>query len=197
MRSQTSLGILMGAALLLALQGAAIAHPGHPLGGFATGLAHPATGLDHLLALIGVGLWSSQLGGRLRWLLPTTFLTALVAGGALASVSGGGVSIEIALAASVLAIGLLVATARKMTLPSAVAWVALFAAFHGYAHVAEIPAAASPASYLFGLLTASALLLAAASCAGFILANERRRILARAAGIAIAACGAMLLLGVL
>src|SRR5687768_3353260 len=91
------------AALATLVSTAAFAHPGdHSHLGFATGFAHPFTGLDHLLAMVAVGLWASQLGGRAVWLLPLTFPVVMAAGAALGF---GGVAlpgVEIGITASVL-----------------------------------------------------------------------------------------------
>ncbi len=77
--------VLLGAgALLLVLSDAAQAHPGHGSGGgFGAGFLHPVSGIDHILAMVAVGLWASQVGGRAVWMLPTTFVTLMVGGGLL------------------------------------------------------------------------------------------------------------------
>ncbi|MEY4489878.1 MAG: hypothetical protein RIQ79_2386, partial [Verrucomicrobiota bacterium] len=135
---------LPAAALLFVSK--AYAHPGHEgdHGGgltwdFSGGFMHPLGGLDHVLAMVAVGIWAAQLGGRARWAVPAAFMAALAAGAALGS---GGMALgwmEQAVAASVLALGLLVVTATRLPLIAGMALAALFAVFHGMAHGAEMP----------------------------------------------------------
>jgi len=126
--------------LLLALAGAAQAHTGHGTTSFAQGLAHPL-GLDHLLAMVAVGIWSvSALPAQRAWQGPATFLAAMLAG-ALAGVAGVTVPfIEHLMAASVVLFGVLLVSTR-MALPTglALACVAASAAMHGVAHGTESP----------------------------------------------------------
>ncbi|SHG99738.1 HupE/UreJ family protein [Massilia sp. CF038] len=142
--------LLLPALCLIALPAAA--HGGHaPEPGFLAGLLHPFSGADHLLAMLGVGMWSRRQGQPLS--LPLTFLAMMALGAFLQT----GLPLpESALAASVLVLGVLLAAAR---LPSAMACivVGLFAVLHGQAHGCELPAMASAAGYL---LSSAALLLA-------------------------------------
>jgi len=158
-------GMAAVASLLVSI---AQAHPGHEgdHGGglswdFAGGFGHPLGGLDHLLAMLAVGLWAAQLGGRARWAGPGAFLGALAAGAALGA---GGVDfswLEQGIAASVLVLGLLVVTAVRLPLAAGMGMAAVFALFHGVAHGAEMPANASGLVYGMGFLAATALLHAA------------------------------------
>lgn len=142
--------------LLLACVPAA-AHSGHgELAGFGAGIAHPFSGLDHLLAMIGIGLWSRRQAQPLA--MPLTFI-AMMALGALVQLPLA--LPETALAASVLAIGVLLAAAR-LPKGAALCVVALFALLHGQAHGRELPALAAAAGYLLS----SALLLVAGRCLG-------------------------------
>ena len=98
----------------LIASGAALAHIGaHPEGGLAAGLAHPFMGLDHLLAMVAVGAWAVQLGGRYLLILPATFIAAMTAGAAAGSLGITLPLVESLLALSVLALGMLVAFAAK------------------------------------------------------------------------------------
>lgn len=145
---------------IAALSGAAHAHSGHAEGALA-GLLHPLLGLDHLLAMIAIGLWASQLGERGRDLLPACFIgaMALAAGAAVAGIALP--VVELGIAGSLLLAGLLVAF-RVRVAPLAGALLAgLFALFHGYAHGAEMPALAQGWQYFAGFLATSFLLLQA------------------------------------
>ncbi len=164
--------------------GTASAHTGSDaLGGFAGGLTHPLLGLDHLLAMIAVGLWAAQQGGRALWAVPAAFVAAMGLGGALAWTGGELPQIEAAIALSVLALGLLIATRRRWAVPAGMAVAAVFALFHGYAHGLEMPQAASPVSYALGFVLATVFLHGvgiAGSLAG------RRAVQVAGAGIATA-----------
>ena len=168
MKSSALLRPLALPAVALFFASTAHAHPGHDgdHGGgltwdFTGGLMHPLGGLDHLLAMVAIGIWAAQLGGRARWAVPAAFMAALAVGAALGS---GGMTfgwMEQAVAASVLALGLLVVTAARLPLAAGMAIAALFAVFHGIAHGAEMPANASGLSYGLGFLAATAALHAA------------------------------------
>jgi len=147
------------ASLLSALAFPAAAHPFHGAGeGFAAGLAHPFFGLDHLLAMVAVGVWAAQIGGRAAWIVPAVFVAAML-GGAAAALAGLGVQhVEPMVAASVLVLGLLISLKWKSgALPGALL-VAFFAVFHGLAHGAELPAGSSAATYMAGFALATAVL---------------------------------------
>lgn len=181
----------MGAVLLPAL---AVAHPGHGAheAGFVAGLLHPLSGLDHLLALLGVGLWSQQQGGAARVWMPLSFAAAILGGAALAGLGVALPGMELGIAASVLIVGLLVASARALALGWAVALGAFFALFHGYAHIAELPASSAQLSYVLGFMSMS--VLAMAGGAGLAKLFERassRTYFARATGLGIALAGAL------
>ena len=143
------------AALLLAAA-PAVAHPGH--GG--SGILHPFTGMDHLLAMVGVGMWAWLLGAGRRGvvvLVPTAFVVMMALG---AAAGFAGIKLPLAEAAiltSVFLLGGLVLGAVRLPTATAMALVGLFAVFHGYAHAVEAPAA-SPGTYMLGFLVATALL---------------------------------------
>ena len=124
--------LLMIAAFVLA-PSAALAHPGHGFG-LQAGFLHPLTGTDHLLAILGVGLWAAILGGRARWALPAGFLTAMALGSALAMTLGLGAAaaaVEPAIIASVILLGAVVALALRAPLAVALPLVGLFGLAHG------------------------------------------------------------------
>jgi urease accessory protein len=148
------------AAVLCLAAGTVSAHPLHGASLF-EGLAHPFLGLDHLLAMTAVGAWAQQQGGRWRWAIPAGFLAAMAAG-ALAAAVGvldliSASTVESMVAASVLVIGVLVATQTRQAVAGA-AVVAAFALFHGAAHMAEAQPGATSALYALGFLAATAAL---------------------------------------
>jgi urease accessory protein len=174
--------------VLCLFAGSASAHPGHMAAGFAGGLAHPFLGLDHLLAMIAIGLWAAQQGGRALWAVPAAFVGAMVLGGGLAWAGLPLPQAETGIAASVLVLGLLIATQRQWAVTAGMAIAAGFAIFHGYAHGMEMLQATSPALYALGFILAT-VSLHGVGIAGSLLG--RRAI--RMAGIGIAATGAALL----
>jgi urease accessory protein len=168
----------------------AVAHVGDHVGGLANGLAHPFTGLDHVLAMAAVGLWASQLGRRAIWLLPAVF-PAVMAAGAIMGVNGIALPwIEIGIAASVLVLGAAVAFGWQAPAAASAAIVAMFALFHGHAHGTELPAATSALAYGAGFVMATLALHAIGLGIGIL---ARRPLVMRTAGGAIAAIGLVLL----
>ena len=159
------------AAALLA--GGAQAHPGHGAEGLAAGLAHPLTGLDHLLAMIAVGLWSAAAmpAGR-RWLGPGIFVSMLLAGALLAWSGGVPPHIETGVTLSVLMLGAMLLAGRRVVPPVGLAMIAGAALLHGFAHGSEWGQGVSITAYAAGFMLSSALLHAT----GFAAAVELRRI---------------------
>ncbi|HEX6094490.1 MAG TPA: HupE/UreJ family protein [Dongiaceae bacterium] len=163
--------------------------------GAAQGFAHPLSGLDHILAMVAVGLWAAQIGRRALWVLPLAFPLAMAAGGLLGMSAVTLPGVETGIAASVALLGLLVALAARPQLPLAIGLVALFALFHGHAHGAELPAAASPLLYGLGFVAATVVLHLTGLAIGQALKLPRGQLAVRAGGAGIAAAGAFLLLG--
>jgi urease accessory protein len=158
-------------------------------GGFAEGLAHPFSGLDHLLAMVAVGFWAVQLGKRAILLLPIVF-PAMMAVGALIGETGFPLpAVEVGIAASVVVLGLLVAFGVRLPLISGAALVGVFALVHGYSHGTEMPMAASPVGYALGFIGATLILHAAGVSAGLLLKRPSAPYLARLAGSGTAAAG--------
>jgi urease accessory protein len=184
---KTTSRILPRAAAALALAaaaGTAAAHPGHTQT-LADGLAHPFLGLDHLLAMVAVGLWSARaLPARRRWQGPAVFVGAMLAA-ALASLAGVAVpGVEPAIAATVMLCGALVACARELPTRAGLGLVALTALLHGLAHGTEAPAG-SFAAFALGFSLATAALHGA----GLALALRLQRLPALAWGFIGAALG--------
>jgi urease accessory protein len=142
----------------LALLVAPAAAFGHPASGLLTGMLHPLLGLDHLLAMLAVGLWAAQQQGTARWVLPLAFVAAMLGGGLLGFAGLQLPLLETGIAGSVLALGLLVALAVRPALPVATGLTALFALAHGVAHGLELPALPSPWGYPAGFVGCTAAL---------------------------------------
>ena len=126
-------------------------------GSFAAGFSHPLFGLDHILAMIGVGLWAALLGGRAIWRVPTAFVVTMMAGFVAATTDIGLPFVEPVVAASVVVLGLLALVALQAPTPVAMALVGFFAFFHGHAHGGELGEAGAW-SFMAGFALATALL---------------------------------------
>ena len=177
--------------VLCLFAGSASAHSGnHLLTGFSSGLSHPLLGLDHLLAMIAIGLWAAQQGGRALWAVPLAFVGAMVGGGGLAWAGLALPQLETGIAASVLVLGLLIATRSQWAVTAGMAVAAGFALFHGYAHGLEMPQATSPALYVLGFVLATACLHGVG-----IAGNLIGRYAMQVAGAAIAVSGVAMLFG--
>lgn len=162
-------------------------------GSLMAGLSHPLSGADHILAMVAVGLWASQIGGRALFAVPAAFVGTMAVGFLLA-VSGIDIPfVEPAILASVIGLGLLVATAARLPVAASAAVVGLFALFHGHAHGGELGAAGA---FQFGLgfLVATAALHAAGVGLGMAL-GRMGPLVTRLLGVATAVGGAALVLG--
>jgi len=126
--------------------------------GFLAGLHHPISGLDHVLAMVAVGLWGAQLGLPAIWILPVTFPVVMALGGLLGLLGVPLPGVEIGIAISALVLGLAVSAAWRPPLWAAAVIVGLFAIFHGHAHGTELPAGASGLAYSLGFVAATGLL---------------------------------------
>jgi urease accessory protein len=157
--------------------------------GFLAGLAHPASGLDHVVAMLAVGLWGAVLGAPAIWLLPVAFPVMMAMGGLLGllGVPLPGVEVGIAVSAVILG-GMVLAEARPPPVLAALV-VAVFAIFHGHAHGTELPAGTSALLYSLGFVVATGLLHAAGIAVGASHRSPRGRVLVRAAGGGIGAVG--------
>jgi urease accessory protein len=184
------------AAALTAFSSAAQAHTGVGVtSGFGPGLAHPMLGLDHLCAMLGVGLWAGQQRGRALWAIPLTFVAVMAAGGALGMAGMTMPFVESGIAASVLVLGCLVAFAVQLPVFAGMTLVGAFALFHGHSHGTEIPAGAAGLAYGIGFMLATAGLHAIGIGLATALSSHRTAALVRFAGAAIAACGVIWLVG--
>ena len=150
--------ILLALALAL-LPTAALAHAGHgDTAGILHGFMHPVGGLDHLLAMIAVGVFAFVLGARALWLVPLSFVGMMAVGFGLGVAGTGLPFVELGIALSSIVIGAAAALGRPLPVAAAMSLVGVFAIFHGHAHRAEMPAGAAGFEYAVGLLLATGLL---------------------------------------
>lgn len=181
------------AAALMLLPIAASAHTGvGDTSGIAHGFLHPVSGLDHILAMVMVGVLAWQLGGRALWLLPVSFVASMCLGGVIGVAGIALPFVEIGIAMSVVVLGTVVAGAMRAPLAVVMSLVGLFAIFHGHAHGSEMPENISGLAYAAGFISATALLHAVGICAGFVLARAGDRygaLVVRAAGAMSAIAG--------
>ncbi len=175
------------------------AHPGHgaTTGGIGWGLAHPFSGLDHILAMIAVGLWAVQLGKRALWILPLSFVCSMAAGAALGMSGVTLPFVEPGILASVIVLGALVAFAKRLPLGASAAVVAVAALFHGQAHGAEIPANAPGLLTAVGFILATTLLHTLGVALGLSLRHTAQQRAIRTAGAAIFSIAILSALGVI
>jgi urease accessory protein len=188
-------------AIFLALTSAALAHTGHGhASGFTHGFMHPIGGLDHVLAMVAVGLYGAMIGGRALWLVPATFIVVIAAGGALGAAGYVLPYAEIGIAASVVVLGLAVAFRLSVPALAAMALVGFFAVFHGHAHGAEMPEDAAGYTYAAGFMLATAMLHCAGIAVGVLIAklsDTRGRRATQVVGSAMALAGVAILVGAL
>lgn len=173
----------------------ALAHTGEGVGGLASGFHHPVSGLDHILAMVAVGLWGAILGAPALWLLPVAFPVAMALAGALGVIGVPLPFVEQGIAVSSIVLGGMVLFAKAPPLPVALAIVAGFAVFHGHAHGAELPESANPVAYSVGFVVATGLLHLSGIALGLLAKWPAGRVAVRAAGGAIAVGGAAFLAG--
>jgi urease accessory protein len=178
------------AMLLLAGAQPVLAHP--QVGqaeGFATGFAHPLSGLDHVVAMIAVGLWGAQLGAPALWLLPVTFPMVMAFGGFLGLIGVPLPGVDVGIALSAVLLGVMVTSEARPPLPLAAALVGFFAIFHGHAHGTELPAGQSGLAYSIGFVAATGLLHGVGIAIGLVHQWAPGRVALRVAGAAVALAG--------
>ncbi len=163
--------------------------------GFGHGLGHPLGGLDHLCAMIAVGLWAAQMGGRAIWAVPLTFVSVMALGGIIGMAGLHLPFVETGILLSVLLLGVLITASVRLPLAASIVMVALFAIFHGHAHGAEMPANASGFAYAAGFIFATAMLHLCGIGLGIGMQKLARPQVVRFAGAAIVLCGVWLWVG--
>lgn len=177
--------------LLFPLPGLAHTGLGEILG-FTTGFLHPIGGSDHVLAMVAVGLWAVQMGGKAVWLVPLAFVSVMNVGGILGMLDIPVPYVEEGIALSVLVLGLLISSGLKFSSPVSTLMVGCFALFHGHAHGMEMPLASNGLAYGFGFALATALLHLAGIGIGLVFERTRRLYLTRIAGGVIAIGGILI-----
>ncbi|MEO9274951.1 HupE/UreJ family protein [Marinomonas sp. 5E14-1] len=183
----------MTAAALLLVSCMTFAHPGHDhASSFMSGLSHPFGGLDHLLAMLAIGLWASNMKGRALWAVPTAFVLTMLAGGGLALAGLNLPFVEQGILLSVIVLGTLVFAAKRLSFITCVAVAGSFALFHGAAHGVEMPIDASSAHYALGFVSATAGLHALGLGLGQVMTRFASPMMIRISGSMIAATGLLL-----
>ena len=184
-------------ATILLMLTPALAHTGiGDTTGFAHGFTHPIGGIDHVLAMVAVGLFAALLGGRSLWLVPASFVVMVAGGGAIGTAGVAIPFVEIGIGLSVVSLGAAVALRCNMRVAVAMAFVGFFAIFHGYAHGAEMPDTASGIEYGLGFVLATAVLHLAGIGLGLAIGKVSERHgprIAQAAGGSTALAGAAIL----
>lgn len=184
---------------LCALSGAAMAHVGHEgshAGTFFSGLAHPVSGMDHLLAMVAVGLWSAVALPQRRWLAPAVFVATMTLGALLAYHGMAlvfGSLLEWLIAASVVLMGVLLVSGAALPVVLGLGLVAASALFHGTAHGLEMTQDEPFLAYGAGFVVSTALLHFGGVGLGVVLQRAQAQ-LPRAAGALIGGAGLFMLL---
>lgn len=184
----TRVALLVGlavATLPLPLAG----HEGGSAAGLLSGLYHPISGLDHVLAMVAVGIWGAQLGAPAIWVLPVTFPVVMAFGGMSGLLGMPLPGVEVGIGLSALLLGLMVALERRIDLPVAAALVGFFAIFHGYAHAVELPDGQSGLLYSMGFVMATGALHGVGILIGLIHRWAWGKKALRLCGVAIALSG--------
>lgn len=184
---------LLLAAMLAA--GPAFAHTGHGVGGFASGLGHPVFGLDHLLAMVAVGLWAALAAPGRFWVAPAGFLAGMALGGLAGFAGFAPPAVEAMIVGSLIVFGVLALLAARLPAALSLGVAALFGAAHGVAHGADLPQGVGVVGYAAGFMLATAALHAAGVAAGLAARGARLSRLAQAGGGALALAGAALMVG--
>lgn len=198
---RTSITVLATMAMIAASSTIASAHVGlGDTSGFAHGFWHPIGGVDHVLAMVMVGMFAAQLGGRAVYLVPAAFLSVMAIGGAVGFASIPVPFVELGIGMSIVVLGTAVAHGFRTVIPLAMALVGFFALFHGYAHGAEMRETVAGLAYGAGFIVATALLHASGIALGLMMASKagpRGKTLVRAAGALVAVAGVGLITGVI
>ena len=166
------------------------------IGGFVSGFRHPLTGLDHIVAMVAVGLWGAYLGAPAMWLLPVIFPVVMALGGGLGVLGVPLPAVEKCIALSGVILGLAVAFAARPPLWVSAVIVGFFAIFHGHAHGTELPEAANAMTYAVGFVIATGLLHLSGIALGLLVRWPWGRMVVRTGGVAITIIGFGFLFGI-
>ena len=169
----------------------ALAHTGgHAASGLVGGFAHPFGGLDHMLAMVAVGLFAAVLGGWALWAVPATFASMMLVGGIIGFMGIEIPAVEAGIAFSVIVFGAVLATGTRCVISVAMMLAGIFAIFHGHAHGAEMPMEAAAGLYCLGFASATILLHGLGLSVGTVLSH--RQMIHRWAGVGISIAGVVL-----
>ncbi|MFL5330797.1 MAG: HupE/UreJ family protein [Gemmataceae bacterium] len=190
---KSPIALALGAILIWPL--VASAHPSlSPASGLAQGIAHPLSGLDHTLAMFAIGLWAAQRGGRALWAVPLAFIGVMAIGFALGSAGWTVPFAESGVVASVLIMGLFVASAVRLSTLASAGLIGVFALVHGHVHGTEMPAMALPLTWLAGFTLSTLVLLLTGVALGRFARSLNAAAAIRWTGGAVAASGLWMLL---
>jgi urease accessory protein len=157
--------------------------------GFLTGMQHPVSGFDHVLAMVAVGLWGAQLSTPALWLLPVAFPMMMAFGGMFGLIGLPLPGVEIGIAVSAIVLGILVSLEARPALGISLAIVAFFAIFHGHAHGTELPPGQSGLLYSMGFVIATGCLHGVGIVIGLVHRWEAGRLMLRGAGAVVFVAG--------
>jgi len=164
----------------------------HKMGGtgFLSGLMHPVLGFDHFLAMVSVGIWSAQIGGKAIWYVPATFVSFMVIGGILGMSEIEIPIVEVGIALSVFLLGIAIATERFIPVWIGLLFVSFFGIFHGHAHGVEMPLVINPLLYAIGFVSGTSMIHILGVIIGIVATKtERHATLLRYMGAGIAGIG--------
>lgn len=191
--TRRSAALVLGLALALRPE-AALAHVTGEAAGIISGLLHPVSGPDHVVAMLAVGLWGAQLGAPALWLLPVTFPMVMALGGMLGLLGLDLPGVELGIALSAVALGVMVLRAARPHWLLAATLVGVFAMFHGHAHGTELPEGANSFLYSLGFVVATGGIHAVGIAIGLTQRWPRGRVMLRVAGAGVTAAGLLFLL---
>ncbi|ARU90717.1 hypothetical protein B9K09_12980 [Pseudomonas sp. M30-35] len=161
--------------------------------GVEAGWLHPLSGVDHLLAMIAIGAWSCQMGGRAVWIVPSAFVSFMMLGGLLGFEQVDLPGVEIGIVLSVILLGLAIALEKTFAVAIAAIGVGIFGIFHGYAHGYEMPVMDNKLAYSAGFLSTTAALHVVGAVGAFlVLKLPRGRVILCTLGAICALCGVYL-----
>lgn len=186
---------LLAIAFTILMGGVAFAHTGvdHEYS-FLAGLSHPFTGLDHMLAMVAVGLWAGLNGGRALWAWPLAFVGLMITGGVLGAAEISLPWVEPGILTSVVVLGLLIVMAVQLPVAAGAAIIAVFALLHGHAHGGEVHVEAAAATHALGFIVATVILHAIGLAISYVASGNYGRLAVRGAGALVAAAGLYLAL---
>jgi len=197
MINQNTVRWISAAALLMLMPLSALAHVESGVigdGGFVSGMLHPVTGVDHVVAMVAVGLWGAILGQPAIWVLPVAFPLVMAVGSILGIIGIPVPAIDIGVALSGIVLGAMVATVSRPPLAVAFFLISIFAVYHGYPHGAALPDFGMPLLYISGFVFSTGLLHLSGVALGLLFRWRRGQLVVRVAGCVITVVGAYYLL---